>query len=177
MIGRKQKTDRSLQSGNAVSGWVVLALIILFAGISIALIALGSQAYQAIECRVQENTALRTTSGYVLSRVRAFDASQAARKDTVCFDGKETDVLTLSQEIEGECYEARLFCAGGMLREQFVPAQIPLESAEDGEAVAPLLEMTVAVEGALITLTMTAEDGSSDVVYAALRSTQEVAAR
>lgn len=168
-----RKTDRGLQSFGAVTGWFVLALILLFAGLSIALIALGAQAYRSAAQTAEENAQKRASVGYVLSRIQAYDAAGAVEIREENVGGVRTNVLTLCEEIEDERYEIRLYCAGGMLREQFVPADIPLREAEDGEAIAALAGFNVKLDGSLLSLHFTYADGTDDVMHAALHSAGE----
>lgn len=171
MISRKGWRGQS--GTGAATNWVVLTLIALFCALAISLIALGGQAYRAIVRRADSNTALQTTVGYALSRVRAFDHRGAVRIEQALLNGETVDVLTLNEEIEGETYQTRLYCAGGALREQFVNAEIPLEQAEDGEALAQLQAFSVRQEDGMLVMTFVTEDAVTQVVHAALRSAGE----
>lgn len=173
MMNQRQKTDRSLYSFGAVTGWLVFALILLFAVLAIALIALGAQAYRSVAATAEENAHRRASVGYALSRVQTLDAEGAAQVRSVVIDGQETDVLVLCEEIDGEAYETRLYCAGGMLREQFVSAELPLETAEDGETIAELAGLEAEKDGALLTLRFTHPDGEVQTMHAALCSEGE----
>lgn len=163
-------TDRGFRFGGAVTGWFVMMLILMFVGLSVALIALGSQAYRSITQTAEENAQKRTAVGYVINRVHAFDAKGGVRVEEVELEGQLTDVLTLAEWIDGECYETRLFCADGSLREQFTHAQTPLETAYDGEKIVELAEFEVEIAGSMIQVTFTHPDGATDTVHVALRN-------
>ena len=173
MMGAERKTDRSLQSLGAVTGWMVMALLLLFAGLSLALIALGAQAYRSVAATAEDNAHRRASVGYVLSRVQAFDAAGAVSVRRMSPDGQETDVLVLREAIDGEIYETRIYCADGMLREQFVPEDAPLDTAEDGEAIAALAGFEAEQSGALLTLRFTHLSGDTRTVHAALHCAGE----
>ena len=173
MMARNRKTDRGLQSFGAVTGWFVLALILVFAGLSIALIALGAQAYKAVAQTAADHAHRRASIGYAVSRVQAFDAAGAilVREENV--DGTVTDVLVFHEEIEGEAYETRLYCAAGMLCEQFVLSGTPLSTADDGEAIADLAAFEAELDGVMLTMRFEHPDGSSDTMRAAIHSARE----
>ena len=168
----KRETDRSPEYGGAVTNWFVGMLIPLFAALSVALIALGTQAYQAIGLRAEDNMQKQTTVGYALSRVHAFDEAGAVRVERMDVDGRETQVLVFTEWYEDEAYETRMFQADGWLREQFTYADVPLESAEDGERIAGLESFSAEIHGNLLTMTFVYPQGAQ-TVHAALRSIGE----
>ena len=170
----KRKTDRSPEYGGAVTNWFVAMLILLFAALSVALIALGTQAYRAIGLRAAENTQKRTSVGYALSRVHAFDEVGAVRVERRTIEGRETDVLIFTEWVEDEAYETRMYQADGWLREQFIHASYPLESAEDGEPIAELDGFAAALDGTMLTMIFVDPQGEARTVHAALRSGGEV---
>ena len=170
----RRKTDRSPEYGGAVTNWFVGMLILLFAALSVALIALGTQAYRAIGLRAEDNAQKRTSVGYALSRVHAFDEAGAVRVERCQIEGRETDVLVFTEWVENEAYETRMFQADGWLREQFTYAEYPLESAEDGEPIAELGGFSVALDGTMLTMTFVDPAGKTQTVHAALRSGGEV---
>lgn len=161
------------RSFGAVTAWIVLALLLVFAGISVALIALGGQAYRAILASADENAQRRASVGYVLGRIHAFDAQDSVRVERMMLDGEALDVLILGEDIEGEQYETRIYCAKGLLREQFVSADIGLEAADDGEVIAALAQFEAEQKEGLIQLRFTHPDGELQTLHAALHSEQE----
>ena len=166
----RKGTDHGRYGLGAVSAWIVLALLLVFAGISVALIALGGQAYRSILAAADENAQRRASVSYVLGRVRAFDAQDCVRIDGVTFDGETVDVLILGEEIDGELYETRIYCADGRLREQFVAADSALEASDDGEAIAALEHFEAEQNGGIIRLRFAHPDGDVQTVHAALHS-------
>ena len=168
MTGERVDTDRSRYGLGTVTAWVVLALILLFAGLSVALIALGGQAYRATLNTADENAQRRASVGYVTGKIHTFDCRNAVRVEQMTLGDADTDVLILSEEIDGEMYETRIFCADEMLREQFVSADTALESADDGEMIARLYGFDVELESGLLTMRFIQSDGQADTVYAAL---------
>ena len=173
MIGKQEETDYGRYELGAVTAWVVLALILLFAGLSVALIALGGQAYRSILYAADENAQRRASVGYVVGRVRAFDREEAVRVERMTLDNAELDVLILTEDIDGEAYETRIYCADGRLREQFVSADTALESVQDGETIAMLTGFEVKQEPGMLEMGFVYPDGQRDVVHAVLHSGQE----
>ena len=173
MRERNGRTDRSWYSFGAVTAWVVLALMLLFAGLSVALIALGGQAYRSILRAADENTQRRASVGYVIERIRAYDSEGDVFVRRTLVDEEEVDVLVLKEIIEGDVYETRIYCAGGKLREQFVAADVPLESAEDGETIASLERFTATMQPGWVELVFGYLNEEEDIVHAVLHSAQE----
>jgi len=173
MIGEQGNTDRGRYGFGTVTAWVVLALILLFAGLSVSLIALGGQAYRSILNAADVHAQRRASIGYVIGRVHAFDNRGALRVEQMAVDGQQIEVLILSEVIDGEVYETRIYCADGKLREQFVSADTALESAEDGESIARLKGFMVTLKPGLLDMHFIHPDGQTDTVYAALHSEQE----
>lgn len=173
MIGEHGRTDHGRYSLGTVTAWVVLALILLFAGLSVALIALGGQAYRSILRAADENAQRRASAGYVIEKIHAFDARDAVRVERIILNEQELDVLILSEAIDDERYETRIFCADGALREQFVSADTALESAEDGEMIAQLERFEAELTPGMLTMRFSHADGQMDTAHAALHSGQE----
>jgi len=173
MIGEREYTDRGRYSFGTVTAWVVLALILLFAGLSVALIAMGGQAYRSILNAANENAQRRASVGYVVGRVRAFDGLNAVHVERVTVDGQGIDALVLSETIDGEAYETRIYCADGKLREQFVSADTVLECAEDGEQIAQLAGFSVMQKPGMLVMQFVHPDAQTDTMHVALHSGQE----
>ena len=172
MSQRTMKTDRGLYRHAAVTNLLVVSLILLFAALSIALIVLGAQAYQAISETAYQNVQIRSTVGYVLSRIQAYDRSGAIRIEDVQLSGQSTRVMLLSEEIDGEIYETRMYCADGALREQTVHNEIPMADAQDGEQIAKLNALHVQRDGNLLTLEFTHVDGERQTLHGVLHSAE-----
>ena len=164
------KTDRGMQEHGSLTNALVLSLILLFAVLSIALIVLGTQAYQSISDTARENAQRRATAGYLLSRIQTFDRNGAMTIEHATLDGEEICILVLSEEIDGEIYQTRMYCADGMLREQTVMQDIPLETAQDGEAIAQLEHLDVRMQGNLLTMEFMHQDGQVQTLHAMLHS-------
>lgn len=170
MIGGRVDTDRGRYGFGMVTAWVVLAMILLFAGLSVALIALGGQAYRAIQNTADQNAHRRASVGYVTGKIHALDCRDAVRVERMMLNGTETDVLILGEIIDGETYETRIYCSNQVLREQFVSADTALESADDGEEIAKLQSFEVELDSGMLTMRYVDLNGWVDTVYAALHS-------
>lgn len=175
MTSERLRHHASQSAGSAVTNWFVLLLIVLFTSLSAALIVLGAQAYQVIERHTVSNTSKRTAVGYVLNRVAALDGTADLRVETYDLGGQTTQALVFTEAVEDEMYETRLYCADGMLREQFVHEQVPLAYPEDGEGICELNRFLIIIEDQMLQFTFTFEDGETETVHAALRSEGEVA--
>lgn len=165
--------NRARVQGGAAAGGFVLALSALFVAMAAALILLGAQAYEAMAATTRATAAQRTAVGYVLNRVCAYDQTGALTLSRVKIGAQTCDVLILDEEIDGRAYQTRLFCADGVLREQFCQADAPLTEAQDGAEIVPLVGFEVQMHQNRLTLTFTYEGGGSDCVTAALHAAQE----
>ena len=168
------KSNRGRPLGKTVTAWVVLVLILLFALLSIALIALGAQAYRSVHDAGKDHAWLRTSVGYVNNRVKTADGIASMHVETVTLGEETVDVLVFGEEIDGELYQTRLFCAGGALREQFVASGIPLESETDGEVICEMNRFLIIIEDEMITFEMAGPDDEQLSVHTPLRSRREV---
>lgn len=151
------------QQGKATMNVLALSLTAVFALMCAALLLMAVQAYHAVTARTQAATECRTAVGYVMNRVHA---AQEIRINTMELDAQARCVMILAEEIDGKAYETRLFCADGMLREQFCRSDIPLTGALDGAEIAQLESFEAQREDDLLTMRFVHADASNTVMRA-----------
>jgi hypothetical protein len=101
--------------------------------------------------------------------VGAFDAQPSGGAE------QQGDTLFLVEEINGERYCTRLYCAGGYLRELF-SAQDETFVPEDGEAVLPAQQLQARRSGDRLELELTQTDGIVERIVLCIRSEEEAPA-
>lgn len=165
--------NRARVQGGVLTGGFTLALTALFVALSVALVLLGAQAYRTMLAATRAAAAQRTAVGYVLNRIFTYDSAGAIHSQRMEIDAHPCDVLMLDEDVDGQTYQTRLFCADGALREQFCAAETPLSQAQDGMEIAALAAFELQQDGNTLKLTFTYRDGTQDIVTAALHAAQE----
>ena len=119
--------------GFAISSTCIITLL-LSLGISICiLIASGYDSFGRMNELQDECLNTRVAMNYVAMQIRRFDAKDSIRID----DSPSGTRLSLSEEIDGDIYETRIYLYGGYLRESFVAAESPFNE-EYGFEIIPL---------------------------------------
>ena len=132
----------------------VLALCGLFAVLAVGLAILSSGVYRSAAAS-DGNSARRTALSYLVNQVRRADRAGGVAVGTFG-DG---DAVALTETVEGEDYVTILYCLDGQLMELYAEAGSGLTPA-DGLAVLALSDLSVETDGARITFTVTAPDGT-----------------
>ncbi len=153
------KTERSLST---------IAALLLFAVFAVGVLAVlfgGAKAYNRITERERQSYNLRTSSQYVMTKLRQAESPQAIK--IVPFG--EGEALQISQTVEGKEYATRIYCHNGWLMELFAAADGDF-SAADGEPVLNISDLSVGLENGILKITLTDNVGESVSVRHALRS-------
>lgn len=146
----------------SVDGVLALVLFGIFALCVLAVLLLGARGYQRLTVRGQDSYNQRTAAQYIVTRVR-----QADRLDALSVDG--TEVLKLTEVIDGEAYVTRVYCHGGYIRELFAPASSEFQP-DAGECILPAQAVTFTLEDDLLTAEITDSNGEIVQVCVTLRS-------
>ena len=125
----------------------------------------GAGVYRRLTERDDRAYDQRTAVQYVAARVR--QADQAGGVSVRTFEG--CPALILSEEIEGETYETRIYHYDGYLRELFVSAE-GIFLPEDGERVLPAGGFLVYPEEPGLQIRILTEDGTWQELRLVLRS-------
>ena len=133
----------------------VLALCGLFAVLAVGLAILSSGVYRSAAAASDVNSARRTALSYLINQVRRADRAGGVAVGAFG-DG---DAVALTETVEGDDYVTILYCLDGQLMELYAEAGSDLTPA-DGLAVLALSDLSVETDGARITFTVTAPDGT-----------------
>lgn len=151
---------------NSIGGLFMFGLLGLFALLSLALVVIGTQAYQNVVHISDSNNQAQSVLSYVANKVRFGDTAGAASVDRI--DG--VPVLILEQAFDDELFETRIYFFEGGLMEQFVPAEDEF-FPEDGELLVHLSACAITQEADnLIKITLTLDNGETCAMHIALRS-------
>lgn len=157
--------ELSGERGHAIAGTFVFLLLGVFAVFSTMLVLVGAQAYRALTESAERHNDERVLHAYVLNAVRADDAAGSLE---VTQEGG-MPVLRVAYDVDGEVYVKRMYCYDGALRELFVSEDYEFDPAE-GETICAAQSMQAQIDGGLLTVTLTGEDGGVVCARAALRA-------
>ena len=152
---------------HSISGAFVFMLLGIFAVFSMLLVVLGARAYRATVDGASAHTRKRIAAAFVRNAVRAQDERGAIAVEE--HDG--LPVLALTSELDGESYVQYIYGYNGQLCELFTSAEYGF-APEDGEAVCAAQTFEPTLEGDLLTVRVTDENGGFSTVYIARRCAQ-----
>ena len=148
-----------------LSGVLVLLVFAVFM-VSVLLVLLsGADTVQRLSERDQKTYHHRTAVQYISTRIRQADSRGAVK--TEIFDNLSSLVLT--EYIDSEPYETRIYCCDGYLREMFCSAGAALPP-EFGEKILPMDGFAAAKESDTLKIVLSLPDGSSEEIFLVLRS-------
>lgn len=148
-----------------IAGLAALLVLAVFALCILLVLLTGGDAYQRLTQRDQSAYSRRTAAQYITTRVRQADGlGQVTVGD---FGG--ADALILPESIDGEEFVTRVYCYDGSLRELFALAEDEFEPG-DGEVLLPAEGLELSLDGRVLTVVITNEDGTEQELALYLRS-------
>ncbi|MDO4530821.1 MAG: DUF4860 domain-containing protein [Bacillota bacterium] len=157
------------QKQQKISGFLALLLFGVFAVCILMVLLMGAGSYQRMTERDQKTYAERTAVQYLTTRVRQADASGGVSVEKL----EGLDALVLSETLEDEVYETKLYCYEGWLMECYAAADSDL-SPVDGERILEAQEMNLSMDGQMLQIELTLSDGTEEELTLQLRSGREV---
>ncbi|NLF26282.1 MAG: DUF4860 domain-containing protein [Clostridiales bacterium] len=148
---------------SSASGFSVFLAIAVFALMALLTVVLGAGVYRSVAARAENNHSLRSAITYVTGKLRSMGESGEARIE-------QTEVgssLVLSEQIEGEWYETRIYAHGGRLYEVFSERGMVFEP-ECGQAIAKLDDFRAEMAGERLIRLRATVDGTEYAVHVAL---------
>lgn len=149
---------------SSLTGVLVLLVFAVFMVSVLFVLLSGADTVQKLTNRDQRTYSHRTAVQYVAMRVHQADEAGAVRIE----DG-DVPTLVLTEMIEGQPYETRIYCCDGYLREMFCPAGAGL-SPEFGEEILPMEAFDVQYADATLQVTFLMTDGTTETLCLYLRS-------
>ena len=150
---------------SSLTGVLVLLVFAVFMVSVLFVLLSGADSVQRMTDRDQRTYDRRPAVQYIAMRVPHGDQAGAVSVENA--DGTVTLVLT--QQIEDQQYQTRIYCCDGYLREMFCRADTVLPP-EFGEEILPMEAFHVTCEDALVRAEMTMTDGSTESIDLFLRS-------
>lgn len=151
---------------NTMAGIPVLIVFAVFAVSVLTVLLTGADLVREVTLRDSRSYDERTAVQYLTTRVRRAD-----RAGAVSVEGEDT--LILREEIGGVCYETRIYCHEGSLREMFCETGYALPPIF-GEEILPMEALRVALEDGFLRLSVRLPDGRESEAALYLRSEGEV---
>lgn len=146
---------------NTVNGVLVLVIFAVFMVCVLFVLLSGADTVQRLTDRDQRTYDHRTAVQYIATRVHQADRSGAV--------SVEDATLVLTEEINGQLYQTRVYCHEGYLREMFCPTGAAL-APEFGEEILPMQDFRVTCQDDLLRVTIVMADDSTDSLCLYLRS-------
>ena len=140
----KEKTQTK---GTAISGLFTMLLFLVFVLCALFSVLMGSQVYENITKRSDENFAGTTALSYMANKIRQGDREGAV--DIIDVDG--TSVLQLKQQVGEEMYHTWLYWKDGSIRELFTDENSGLW-LDDGLEILECAGLSMEKEKDVITL-------------------------
>lgn len=141
------------KSGRSLRTALVVVLCALFFVLAMGITLLGSSVYRGVVAASDRNYTQRTALSYLINQVR-----RSPSVDVGSFE--LCPALDLGGSGDEADYHTVLYVYDGQLRELYTQRNSGLTPA-DGTAILPLEEMELSLEGDLLTITVTTEDGHS----------------
>lgn len=147
---RNQAKERSLSA---------LAALLTFALFAIGILSVllgGANVYRQLNQRDQKSYDRRTCAQYIATKLRQAPAPEAV---AIAPFG-DGDALLITETIKEDTYLTRVYCHNGWLMELFTISDGEF-APEDGEKILPLQELSLSLDGSLISVSLTDTDGLS----------------
>jgi len=162
------KNSRPATGAHSIAGLFVFFLIGFFALLSVTLVVTGVNVYRQVVTAADHNTDYQIVLSYLCNKIHAHDHREGVRVD----EWESMQVLCLTEEIEGELYEARIFFDGTAIWEQFshIDGEFDPELGEKLAEVKALKFIKTTPNQLLMIVTL--PDGSVHNMYMSLRSSQ-----
>ena len=149
----KEKTQTK---GQAISGLFTMLLFLVFVLCALFSVLMGSQVYENITKRSDENFSGTTALSYIANKIRQGDRQDGV--DIIEVDG--TSVLQLKQKIGEETYHTWIYWKDGSIRELFTDENSGL-GLEDGLEILECSGLFMEKKGSSIILQTQGEGAAS----------------
>lgn len=149
----KEKTQTK---GQSISGLFTMLLFLVFVLCALFSVLMGSQVYENITKRSDENFSGTTALSYIANKIR-----QGDRQDGVdIIEVDDTSVLQLKQKIGEETYHTWIYWKDGSIRELFTDENSGL-GLEDGLEILECSGLSMEKKGSSIILQTQGEGAAS----------------
>ncbi|WP_051688687.1 DUF4860 domain-containing protein [Butyrivibrio sp. AE2032] len=148
----------------------VICLMLLFVLSALSVIALGASIYKKNVALMADNNSQRIACAYVTEKVRQADKKGAIYAKEIFGE----NALVMSEEIGGKIYNTYIYDYEGHLCELYAREDLGTFYPQSGQKILEVTSFDVQeVSDTLLGITIVLEDGSTDNLYIAKRSTPE----
>ena len=157
--------SRNVRSSHSISGLFVFLLLGLFAVFSTVMVVLGARAYRNMTQAQALHNAERIAPAYLRSMVRSVDGAGSLRVER----GDGSDLLIIEQTFDDEPVITYIYCDNGVLRENFMTADLEFVPSE-GETVCALDSIRLDLRDGLLHVSLVNGDDTTEMniaLYAA----------
>ncbi len=162
--------EKKVKSRSAlVSAGSTIIIIAFFAIAALVLLSAGTREYERIVLAANENFELRTSISFVATKIRQFDTAGSVSVEKI--DG--TDVLVLSEEVDGEIYDTMVYYRNGYLCELMQAEGYGDPDLDFGFEAIEIDSFGITGDGHSITLTAGNAGGNTETLTVFLRSSEE----
>ena len=149
-------TEKTQTKGQSISGLFTMLLFLVFVLCALFSVLMGSQVYENITKRSDENFSGTTALSYIANKIRQGDRQDGV--DIIEVDG--TSVLQLKQKIGEETYHTWIYWKDGSIRELFTDENSGL-GLEDGLEILECSGLSMEKKGRSIILQTQGEGAAS----------------
>lgn len=149
-------TEKTQTKGQSISGLFTMLLFLVFVLCALFSVLMGSQVYENITKRSDENFLGTTALSYIANKIRQGDRQDGV--DIIEVDG--TSVLQLKQKIGEETYHTWIYWKDGSIRELFTDENSGL-GLEDGLEILECSGLSMEKKGSSIILQTQGEGAAS----------------
>ena len=149
-------TEKTQTKGQSISGLFTMLLFLVFVLCALFSVLMGSQVYENITKRSDENFSGTTALSYIANKIRQGDRQDGV--DIIEVDG--TSVLQLKQKIGEETYHTWIYWKDGSIRELFTDENSGL-GLEDGLEILECSGLSIEKKGSSIILQTQGEGAAS----------------
>lgn len=149
-------TEKTQTKGQSISGLFTMLLFLVFVLCAPFSVLMGSQVYENITKRSDENFSGTTALSYIANKIRQGDRQDGV--DIIEVDG--TSVLQLKQKIGEETYHTWIYWKDGSIRELFTDENSGL-GLEDGLEILECSGLFMEKKGSSIILQTQGEGAAS----------------
>ena len=149
-------TEKTQTKGQSISGLFTMLLFLVFVLCALFSVLMGSQVYENITKRSDENFSGTTALSYIANKIRQGDRQDGV--DIIEVDG--TSVLQLKQKIGEETYHTWIYWKDGSIRELITDENSGL-GLEDGLEILECSGLSMEKKGSSIILQTQGEGAAS----------------
>ena len=144
------------QKGRTLNLLFTMLLFLVFVLCALFTVLIGGKVYENINSRIQENYSSQVILNYVANKVRQGDQAGSVAVKTI----EDTQVLELTQEIDGRKFITWIYYEDGAVRELFTNEGSGL-GLKDGLEIAKCQGLTFSKENSVLKIQVTGSRSGS----------------